>query len=303
VLHKGSKLAIGGGSKSFKTWALLDLALSVAYGKSWLTFATTPGPVLFVNLELPEWALQRRIDSICRAKGTIQEPGKLFVLNLRGKSASYQELIPKIRQRIGKDFSLVIVDPAYKLYGPQAKENEAGDMAGLLNAFEDLAVRSGAAVAFGHHFSKGNQSAKESIDRMSGSGVFARDPDSILVFTKHERDECFTVEATLRNFAPVEPFVVRWDYPLFVQDTTLDPSRLKKPAGRRPENAVEDILALLPESGLTHSEWKEAADENGISKSTFARLLRQLQYQNPERALKEVSSGKWKPIMAPIKHQ
>ncbi len=32
VLHQGSKLALGGGSKSFKTWALVDLALSVAHG-------------------------------------------------------------------------------------------------------------------------------------------------------------------------------------------------------------------------------------------------------------------------------
>jgi len=38
-----------------------------------------------------------------------------------------------------------------------------------------------AASVFGAHFSKGNQAGKESIDRISGSGVFARDPDTILV--------------------------------------------------------------------------------------------------------------------------
>ncbi|HEX7516263.1 MAG TPA: hypothetical protein VF345_03140, partial [Chthoniobacterales bacterium] len=27
ILHKGSKMVIGGGSKSFKTWTLLDLAV------------------------------------------------------------------------------------------------------------------------------------------------------------------------------------------------------------------------------------------------------------------------------------
>ena len=91
-----------------------------------------------------------------------------------------------------------------------------------------LAVATGAAVAFGAHYSKGNQSSKESIDRIGGSGVFARDPDSILNFTRHEQPDCFAVEMTLRNHPPQEPFVVKWEYPLFTVDATLDPQRLKR---------------------------------------------------------------------------
>jgi len=72
----------------------------------------------------------------------------------------------------------------------------------------NLAVTTGAAVALAGHFSKGNASAKESIDRISGSGVLARDPDSLITFTRHEEQDAFTVEMTLRNLAPVEPFVV-----------------------------------------------------------------------------------------------
>jgi glucan-binding YG repeat protein len=36
LLHKGSKMVIGGPSKSRKTWLLIDLALSIAAGKKWL---------------------------------------------------------------------------------------------------------------------------------------------------------------------------------------------------------------------------------------------------------------------------
>src|ERR1051325_5990145 len=45
-----------------------------------------------------------------------------------------------------------------------------------------------AAVALAGHFTKGNASAKEAIDRISGSGVFARDPDKekSAVKTYHE---------------------------------------------------------------------------------------------------------------------
>jgi len=40
ILHQGSKMVLGGGSKSYKTWALIDLGLSVASGTAWWGFRT-----------------------------------------------------------------------------------------------------------------------------------------------------------------------------------------------------------------------------------------------------------------------
>src|SRR5205823_3289137 len=133
------------------------------------------------------------------------------------------DLLTPLRSR---KFSLCILDPIYKGLGHR-DENKAGDVASLCNELDKLALRSGAAIAFGSHYSKGNQAAKESIDRIGGSGVFARDPDSILTMTKHEEDEAFTVETTLRNLKPVDSFVVRWEYPLFHRDDELDPKSLR----------------------------------------------------------------------------
>src|SRR5438874_10896641 len=48
VLHQGSKIVLGGGSKTFKTWTLLDLAVSVAAGEPWLSFKTSKGRVCFL---------------------------------------------------------------------------------------------------------------------------------------------------------------------------------------------------------------------------------------------------------------
>ena len=80
VLHKGSKLAFGGSSKAFKTWCLLDLAFSVAHGALWLGFKTTPGKVLYVNFEIQNYAWQRRIAAVARAKGIELKPGATPVL-------------------------------------------------------------------------------------------------------------------------------------------------------------------------------------------------------------------------------
>jgi len=183
------------------------------------------------------------------------------------------------------------LDPIYKLYG-QTDENKAGDVARLLNGLEDVTVQTGASVAFGAHFSKGNQSAKESIDRISGSGVFARDPDSLLVFTRHETEDCFTVESTLRNFPAPDPFVVRWQYPLMVPDDGLDPAKLKKVGGRTKEHTATELLDLLGTDSLSTGEWRDMAEnEAGIKERTFYSLLSEL--QKSKSVIKSVINRKW----------
>jgi len=295
LLHQGSKLVLGGGSKSFKTFTLTDLALSVAYGRQWLGKDTRPGRVLYLNFEIQPVFFADRIAAIAGAKGIAHEPGHLDVWNLRGYAAEAGIVLPEIERKTSKTkYALIVLDPIYKLYGA-VDENKAGDVARLLNHLEHLAVSSGAAVAFGAHFSKGNQAAKESIDRISGSGVFARDPDSLLIFTPHQEPEAFTVEPTLRNFAPVQPFVVRWEYPLMRRDGELDPTKLKQAKGRPTTHSEDELFKLLPPTGLTTSEWLSMADvECGIARSTFHRLRKSLEVNN--RVLKSKASDKWTPV-------
>ena len=164
VLHKGSKLAFGGSSKSFKTWNLLDLAISVATGVDYLGRRTSQGKVLFLNFEIQRHAWQRRIIAVAQAKGVRIESGQISLWNLRGHAADYRQLIPRIIERaMRENFALIILDPIYKLYGG-ADENKASDVAALLNSLEKLATQSDAAIAFGAHFAKGNASSKETIE-------------------------------------------------------------------------------------------------------------------------------------------
>jgi hypothetical protein len=230
LLHQASKLSVGGASKGFKTWTLDNLGLSVAYGLPWLGHNTKQSKVLLIDLELQEAFCRRRLIALENACGIRREPGRLDVWNLRGYAAHYGEIFAKVMERISSSgYGLLILDPIYKIYGGATDENSARDVAGLMNAIERLAFETGAAVAFGSHFSKGNQAGKDAIDRVSGSGVFARDPDSLLNLTAHEEPDCYTLNATLRNFPPLDPFVVRWEFPLLVRDDALDPAALKNP--------------------------------------------------------------------------
>src|SRR5205823_13375058 len=87
---------------------------------------------------------------------------------------------------------------------------------------------------------RGNQTGKESIDRIGGSGVFARDPDSILIMTKHKVENAFTVEATLRNFGPIPPFCVQWEHPLMKAAPDLNPDDLKQSGARSKSQPTDE---------------------------------------------------------------
>jgi RecA-family ATPase len=230
VLHQGAKMVLGGPSKARKSWSLIDLMLSVSTGSPWWGFPTRRGRTLYLNFELPAFALQYRITRIAAAKGITDFTG-FDIWNLRGHATDFTALIPKILGRIhDTGYSVVLIDPIYKGLGNR-NENDAGDIASLLNEVEQLAVKSGAAVVFGAHFSKGNQAGKESIDRIGGSGVFARDPDVILTMTPHEEEDAHVIDLTLRTLPPVPAFVVRWADAIFVTDREADPAKLKAVQG------------------------------------------------------------------------
>jgi hypothetical protein len=280
LLHQQTKMVLGGPSKAAKTFCLIDLALSVAHGEPFWSLKTTRAKVLFVNLEVAAPFFQRRIKRVAAEKRINIDAGQLHILNLRGKTKPYAEFLPQIAQAARKNgYGLLILDPLYKLLGG-ADENSARDINALLNAVELVVSETGAAIAFGAHFAKGNASGKESMDRISGSGVFARDPDTILTLTPHEAPDAFTVEAVLRNLKPIQPFVIRWSYPLMRRDGELDPTKLKKVTGRKAEHAVSEILGTLPTEGLCYADWRKASDnECGISKSTFLRLFNEAKAQ------------------------
>lgn len=289
LLHQGSKLIIGGTSKGRKTFSLLDLAISVQAGVKWWGFPTTQGRVCYINFEIQESFFARRIESIAQAKNTTIHPGMLMGWTLRGHADGIEKMAEDMLDDLLEgQFALIIFDPIYKALGDR-DENKAGDVASMLNELESIAVKTGAAIAFGAHYSKGNQAAKESIDRIGGSGVFARDPDSILTMTAHEQEDCFTVEATLRNFPPIEPFVLQWQYPLFYVVDNLDPSALKQTPGGRPKKDDSPFLDLLAHP-MTFSEWLKKLDPDIYSKSDLANAIRRL---SKAGWIKKTEHGHW----------
>ncbi|MFT8669483.1 MAG: AAA family ATPase [Liquorilactobacillus hordei] len=189
VLRQGHKMLIAGPSKAGKSFSLIQLAIAIAEGWKWLDFQCAQGKVLYVNLELDERSAKKRFVDIYNSIGRgHNHVNNIDVWNLRGKTSPMDKLAPKLIRRAEKaDYKAVIIDPIYKVL--TGDENNAHDMSLFVNQFDLIATELKCSVIYAHHHSKGSQGGKSSMDRSSGSGVFARDPDAILDLIELPVDE------------------------------------------------------------------------------------------------------------------
>lgn len=182
-------MLIAGPSKAGKSFALIEMCIAIAEGRKWLNWDCTRGRVMYVNLELDRASCLHRFKDVYQAQGILPENLKnIDIWNLRGKSRPMDKLAPMlIRRAAKKNYIAIIIDPIYKVI--TGDENSADQMANFCNQFDKVCTDLGVAVIYCHHHSKGSQGGKKSMDRASGSGVFARDPDALLDMIELELSE------------------------------------------------------------------------------------------------------------------
>ena len=269
VLRQGHKLLISGASKAGKSFALIELCIAIAEGNKWLGFDCAKGRVLYVNLELDRASCLHRFKDVYKAlKLPPQSINNIDIWNLRGKSLPMDKLAPKlIRRAQKKEYIAIVIDPIYKVI--TGDENSADQMAHFCNQFDKICTELHSAVIYCHHHSKGGQGMKRAMDRASGSGVFARDPDAILdmiqLCVDDEKDTeedslkptAWRISGTLREFPTFEAVNVWFAYPIHKMDDT----------GLLAMAAEEGSLADIQAKGrVLGNQAKTAKKESRISK-------------------------------------
>lgn len=206
VMREGQKGMLIGPSKAGKSFALIELAIAVCHGWHWLGHQCKQGKVLYVNLEIQAPSFMHRLDAVYSAmraargldKAPIGNISDLDVWNLRGHAAPLDRLVPMlVRKALDRHYTLIIIDPIYKVL--TGDENSASDMAAFTNQFDVICQELGCAVFYAHHHAKGKAGERAAVDRASGSGVFARDPDAMidmspLYIPKELRDSVLSYE-------------------------------------------------------------------------------------------------------------
>src|SRR5260221_5019762 len=278
ILDQSRRMLLTGASKSRKSWMLHQLAYSIGNGIKLLDrFPTTQSPVLYVNFELLEASSALRFDAMQREIGGNQD--NIIVISVSDYLDVLGDNFSQYLALCAKDFArkAVILDPMWRILG-SFDENKNSEVRQALAPLVRLSREAQASMLGAHHHAKGSPVGKEAIDRSSGAGAWHRDPAVIWTMTPHRSPECFTINIVTSDFAPIEPFVVRFTHPLFAIDENLDPTELRAPPRPKEEEKkdenTEKMLAVLRgadrEGGLTFTEWYNAA---GISRATFARKL------------------------------
>lgn len=189
MLRQGHKMLIAGPSKAGKSFLQIEMCIAIAEGKKWLNWDCTQGKIMYVNLELDRASCLHRFKDVYQALGW--QPNNLKnidIWNLRGKSRPMDKLAPMlIRRAAKKNYIAIVIDPIYKVI--TGDENSADQMSNFCNQFDKVCTELGVAVIYCHHHSKGSQGGKKSMDRASGSGVFARDPDALIDLIELETTE------------------------------------------------------------------------------------------------------------------
>lgn len=227
ILRQGHKMLLVGPSKSGKSFSLIELCIAIAEGTKWMGRQCKQGDVLYVNFELDRASCLHRFKDVYQTLGlTPNNANRIFIWNLRGKTPALDQLVPKlIRRAEKKKYIAVVVDPIYKVI--TGDENSASEMAKFCNQFDKIADALGASVIYAHHHSKGAQGGKKSMDRASGSGVFARDPDALLDMIEldmnKEVKEHFINEARVEAMhAVLDKYVPKWKTYIYQTKKTDD---------------------------------------------------------------------------------
>ncbi len=257
LLRQGHKMLLAGPSKAGKSFALIELCAAIAEGREWLGWKCAQGKVLYVNLELDRASCLHRFKDVYEALGwapdTLQN---IDIWNLRGKAVPMDKLAPKLIRRAQKrNYIAIIIDPIYKVI--TGDENSADQMAHFTNQFDKVCTELGSAVIYCHHHSKGSQGNKRSMDRASGSGVFARDPDALLdlieldlsdnLLKQVENDAiCKVCETWIKKYAAAD-----WDEEVSRDDlcsasvmTEISKKLLKTNEFKNLENQINEVKSL-----------------------------------------------------------
>ncbi|MGT2833393.1 replicative DNA helicase [Streptococcus phage Javan249] len=247
VLRQGHKMLIAGPSKAGKSFALIELSIAIAEGTDWLGWQCEQGKVLYVNLELDRPSALHRFKDVYEAMGLQpSNVANIDIWNLRGKTVPMDKLAPKlIRRSLKKNYQAVIIDPIYKVL--TGDENSADQMAHFTNQFDKVATELGSSVIYCHHHSKGSQGGKKSMDRASGSGVFARDPDALIDLVELELTEELVKARSEKAAAKIyQKALQEKALGYYQQEVTLDDLESRYQMQQHFDKAIPDILIKQP---------------------------------------------------------
>lgn len=192
---------------SFKTWLALEISLCVADGKSLFnTFPTAKGNVLICDEESGERMLQDRYKKLgAKITDDPQDEKQIYYLSRLGRQVDDNYIKELIAECLKNNIKLVVFDSLVRFHN--ARENDASEMAKVLNLFKTLNDNGIAALVL-HHNRKSSGVIIGSGEMMRGSSDILASCDIHLSVNRRERK--ITISQTKNRYMEeIKPFSVR----------------------------------------------------------------------------------------------
>lgn len=252
--------------KSGKSWMALDIAVSLASGKTCLNkFEVKEAhKVLFFNAEDTQAIQRERFELVKKAKGIEEELPNLGIMVARdGLRLDQEEGIQALRAKV-IEFkpSLLILDPWVRLQ--QVSENNATGVAKVLSELRKIKDEFGCGILLVHHAAKGSKDIRGSTEFPAWGEtnlfMFKDSKENLKLDIQHRAAESIDgldlkigklgdgVAIHVPNEEEVEAIVETPDKP-----TPIKPSIIKMPV--IPKTLEEVVLSKL--SSLNPTTFKE----------------------------------------------
>lgn len=213
LFDHGDRVAIVGQSKARKSFYALQLAVAVATGTEFLGVPTVKQNVLLVNGEIIGRAYKKRLRRMVAKLGI--DPATLDGLVIVNASENadvggFAEILTLCKKQ---GAAVAVIDPAYLLLGDEIDQQQVKQSVRDMKLFS----ADGVTLVCVYHATKGRMGDKQTVDRISGSGIFARDASTMLTLCEHASEpDHVVVQAITRNYAPCEPMTVVFDEGAFI---------------------------------------------------------------------------------------
>jgi hypothetical protein len=287
-----SILAVVGREKVGKTWAVLELAVSVATGLP--AFGRIPvrrGPVVLVLEESGRKALHRRLLAICRGRGI--DPRSLSEFHYAANQRVSLALNPATTDPRGSwqrriKAAVAEIRPALVLFDPLARmkgaidENVQHEMAEILEFMRELRDAGDCTVGFVHH------TPHTSSSRMRGSSDFESVWESKVTIERKASGSTLTAEHRESESTGT------LSYQMVFEGEEV---RLELDGAGRPPAIRDEILAYLrehPES--TRGEIEEGLRRNRQRCRSELSALIEARNVIPSRSRRPDKNGTLRPV-------
>lgn len=221
VLAQEGVLVLGGGSKSRKSFLMIELALAIITGSSWLGFPCKKGRVLYINMEVEDSQFQHRVCDIALAReidNDTLEAG--FDIMMRPHTGSWSmdnltaSLIAMYRRG---DYDLVIIDPIYMLL--DGDESSSTTMNSFVQQVDAISYTLGCAIGLVHHRAKGTPKYSNVFDRACGSGILGRFAHAAIDINRlNAPNEAMRADIGTRSFEWPKPVDFWYEHPVYKID-------------------------------------------------------------------------------------